>query len=244
MAQDFPKYSFADEMMSPREIGVRRDGSFDGIMTAVGGVNYYGDAIGFGSATGIAKMADLHQQPLGIRYFVKTGMPCSNGADMYEYVDLVPKGDFLGKRITNELLLMGLPPLRGLAPGILEDAATVLNPVPLIKAAAGGGYAKCKKVTRPVGDPYGKLRSRYEPDNVWIKDPTGTKNGLPHQTRWIFDKWISMEEWDAEPKTETPGTLPRTEAFTNPDINTSHIVAGVLLSVLAIGVISYTSSKH
>ena len=81
-----PKYSYADELRTPSELGIGRNGSFDGIMRAVGGVNYYVDAIGFGEATGLAKSAGMNQQPLGIRYFIKTGATCSNGADMYEYI--------------------------------------------------------------------------------------------------------------------------------------------------------------
>ena len=87
-----PKYSFADELSTPSELGIGRDGSFSGIMRAVAGVNYYVDAIGFGEATGLAKMSGMDQVPLGIQYFMKTGATCSNGADMYEYVSTIPKG--------------------------------------------------------------------------------------------------------------------------------------------------------
>ncbi len=87
-----PKYSYADELRAPSELGIGRDGSFDGIMRAVGGINYYVDAIGFGQSSMVARQMGLHQTPLGIRYFIKTGQTCSNGADMFEYIDTVPKG--------------------------------------------------------------------------------------------------------------------------------------------------------
>jgi hypothetical protein len=198
---DFPSYSFADELKSPRELGIKRDGSFGGISRAVAGINYYTDSIGFGTETGMAKLAGLKQKPLGIRFFVNTGSTCSNGADMHEYIDLIPHGSFLGKRVTDELKAMKMPLMRGMSPGMMEDSISALNPIPLIKAASGSGYAKCKKVTHPVGDIEGKLKSRWDTNQVWVKDPVNLIKGVPHQTRWVFDKWISMEEFDSEPKT-------------------------------------------
>ena len=235
---EFPTYSFADEMMSPREMGIRRDGSFSGIMREVSGVNYYSDAIGFGTATGLAQANKLNQQPMGIRYFVKTGQTCSNGADLYEYVDMIPKGEMLGKRITGELDAMGLPRMRGLAPGIMEDATSALNPLPLLQAAAGTGYAKCKKVTYPVGDGEGRLKSRYDPDNVWIKDPIDKWEGrIPHQTRWILDRWISGEEYDKTPKTEEPRPVPAVvEGFTTA-IHPVYIAMFMVLPLLILYVV-------
>lgn len=50
-----PQYNYADELKTPSELGIGRDGSFEGIMRAVSGVNYYVDAIGFGQSTGLAK---------------------------------------------------------------------------------------------------------------------------------------------------------------------------------------------
>ena len=201
---DFPKYSYVDEMATPRELGISRDGSFDGIQRATAGINYYADTIGFGTATSLAKMSGMQQSPLGVRFFTKTGITCSNGANMYEYVDTIPKGDSLGPRVTNELRAMGLPQMQGLAPGIMEDAVNALDFRPMMMAAAGSGYAQCKKVTLPVGDGKGRVKSAFDANNVWIKDPYTMKGGRPHQTRWVFDKWISMEEWDAAPKTQAP----------------------------------------
>lgn len=229
--EDFPKYSFEDELASPRELGIKRGGSFDNIARAVAGINYYSDAIGFGSATGMAKMQDMHQRPLGVRFFAKTGQKCSNGADLYDYVDTIPKGNLLGKRITGELDAMGLPRLQGLAPGILEDSMSALNPVPLFKAASGSGYASCKKVQMPVGDANGALKSRHDPNNVWIKGNVEMKGGAPHQTRWVFDKWIPVEEYDATPKTE----MPKVEGFEVEQLPYAGAAAGVLVALLALG---------
>jgi hypothetical protein len=260
---DVPKYSYADELYTPKELGITRGGSFGNIMRAVAGVNYYTDAIGFGSATGLAKLNGLNQRPLGIRYFLKTGLQCSNGADMYDYVDTVPKGDILGKRITNELRAMNLPTMQGMAPGMMEDSISALNPMPLIRAASGSGYPQCKKVSMPVGDNEGRVKSRFDASNIWITEPYQTIKGQPTQTRWVFDKWMSMEEYDAVAKTESPEAIAAAaeakkskERFTNfigneqtleeftEFLPSSQLAGGALLAILAVGLLTHYSSPR
>jgi serine protease inhibitor ecotin len=82
-----PKYDYTNELAAPSQIGVRMGGSFDDVTNAIGGVNYYIDAIGFGASTGIAKAQGKTNRRMGLRYFMNTGMICSNGKDMYEYID-------------------------------------------------------------------------------------------------------------------------------------------------------------
>lgn len=238
-----PSYSYADELSAPSDLGIRRDGSIDGIMRAVAGINYYVDAIGFGEATMLAKDMGLNQKPLGIRYFMKTGQQCSNGADMYEYIDTVPSG--LGGRVGKEIKNALGVDMRGLAPGIVNDAAGALNPAPMFNAIVGGGYAQCKKVTRPVGDLNNSIRSRFDSNNVWIKDPSALIGGTPAQTRWVFDKYISQEQYDKAPKTEKADNLPQTgpafsEGFTNPE---NKVVAGLLFTVLLLGVVATVAAN-
>ena len=234
-----PKYSFADELSTPSELGIGRDGSFGGIMRAVAGVNYYVDAIGFGEATALAKMNGMDQVPLGIQYFMKTGATCSNGADMYEYISTIPQG--LPGRVGAEVQkTMGVQ-FRGLAPGIMGDAASALNPLPLFQSVMGSGYAQCKKVTLPVGDLKGQVRSGFDPSNVWVTDPYKVVNGAPSQTRWVMDKYISQEEYDATPKTEKSGVLPNTEGFSGDSGN--RIAAGVLFAALFLGAVAWTAQK-
>jgi len=220
-----PKYDYTNELAAPSQVGVRLGGSFDDIMDSIGAVNYYIDAIGYGQATGIAKGQGKQNQALGLRYFMNTGMKCSNGKDMYEYIDNIPKG--LGGRAGDEMAKSLGVRLRGLAPGIVEDAANALNPMRLFNAATGTGYARCKKVTLPVGDDNGRIKSSYD-GTVWIEGPIAYyQNGKPYQTQWVFDADISQEEYDKTPK----------EGFASgggPGVQT--IAAGVLLAALAVGV--------
>ena len=91
-----PKFSYADQVASPQDIGVRAGGDFDAIQGALAGVSYYVDTIGFGSRSLVSKtLGAREQKPIGLRYFMKTGITCTNGKDMDEYVDSIPKGDEL-----------------------------------------------------------------------------------------------------------------------------------------------------
>jgi hypothetical protein len=251
-----PEYNYADELKTPSELGIGRDGSFEGIMRAVAGVNYYVDAIGFGQPTGLAKAQGrrMHQQPLGVRFFTKTGATCSNGADMYEYIDTIPKG--LGGRVGNEIQkTMGVQ-FRGLAPGIVEDSASALDPRPFFQAVIGSGYAQCKKVTLPIGDMEGKVQSPYTKDKNgqpvrWNGEgPDGEYTligGKPHQTRWVFDKYISQDEYNKALKTgaasrERKERKERKEGFANP--TSQRVAAGALFAVLFLGTVAWVKCRE
>jgi hypothetical protein len=183
-----PNFSFADQVPLPSDIGVHSGGDFDAIQGALAGVSYYVDTIGFGSASAVSKtLGAPDQKPLGLRYFMKTGMKCSNGEDMYDYISSIPKGDALGKRIGAAIegsLGVGL---KGLGPGMVEDAKSALDPRPIISAVIGDAFPSCKKARMPVGDQNGKLIS--ESGDVWV-NPEGIEyeGSQPYQTRWILDK--------------------------------------------------------
>ena len=73
-------YKPADAMLAPPQIGVEVGDSMDSVINAVKGVGFYADQIGFGApSTGLTQGMPL--QPLGVNYFMKTGLTCSNGAD-------------------------------------------------------------------------------------------------------------------------------------------------------------------
>lgn len=239
-----PKYNFSDQLTAPSELGITRSGSIEGVLRAAAGINYYSDAIGFGESTLLAREMGMNQSPLGLRFFVATGQFCSNGADMYEYVSTIPTGN-LGKISETVENTMGVK-LRGMAPGILEDATGAMNPLPMFKAVIGSGYAKCKKVTLPVGDENGRISSPFDASDIWIKNPIVYKStpsgSRPHQTRWVLDSYITADEYNATPKTEKPDVFP-TEGFQNvvrarPESSVSpQIAAGLLCTLLVFGIV-------
>lgn len=240
-------YSPSDSLLTPAQIGVRVGDNLGDVMNAVKGVAFYSDTIGFGqSSTAFTKGMPL--APLGINYFMKTGQQCSNGADMYSYFQGIPDGSALGKKVQQSLKDMGLPALRGLAPGMLEDAKAGLDPAPLMNALFGSGYPQCRQVTLQVGDAYGKIQG--DDGTQWIEDPqTAFKkgDGLYYQTRWIqdIDKNgnpinITRQQWDAAPRTQNrDGTPIRKEKFTNPStIENPWIIGGIaIVALFALGLL-------
>ena len=196
-----PNYSYADELPLPNEVGVRRGDSLSSVTDAVKGVAYYSDMIGFGEASNpLTRSMGKKPFPMGVNYFMRTMTKCSNGADMWTYMNGIPEGTVLGKRVRDAMRNLGMPELKGLAPGMLEDAEAALNPMPILNSLLGSGYAKCKQVRLPVGDVFGRTRS--SDNKEWIRPlfpgDLQTVNGRPTQARWVFDKWMTQEEWKKE----------------------------------------------
>jgi hypothetical protein len=235
-----PDYNYADEIFGPSAIGVKRGSSFDDVSKAISGMAYYMDTIAFGESSNPLSSRFKNQfKRYGVNYFLKTGAKCSNGADMYQYIETIPKGDAMGKNIAREVQAMGLTQMRGLAPGIIEDAKAAMNPAPLLGAMMGSGYPRCKLATKPVGDEFGFTRDAD--GKPWVEDPTTLvqcgkgqdgnwyTNGQkwqeldrnrpppigspmrPCQTKWIVDKMVSKEVWDSDPKTLNPDGTPATQ---------------------------------
>jgi hypothetical protein len=241
-------YKPADAMLTPPQIGVQVGDSMDSVINAVKGVGFYSDQIGFGApSTGLTQGMPL--KPLGVNYFMKSGISCSNGADMWQYMQGITQGDALGDKIKDVMAEMGLPPLQGLAPGMIEDAENALNPSPLMNAMFGSGYPQCKQVTMPVGDAYGRVMDS-DTNEDWIGDSTGlqqTSDGYV-QTRWVQDTDslknpinLTRDQWIAAPKTFNPDGTPvqtqQQEAFENFMTRPSTIIVVGVLCILALGLV-------
>jgi len=192
-----PNYNPADEMLPPASIGVRRGGDLNDVMGAVKGVIYYGDMIGFGQSSSSFTRGMPGLKPLGVNYFVNSGLTCSNGATMWEYVETIPTGNALGSKVKDAMSAMNLPLFRGMAPGMLEDAQSALNPFPVINAVVGSGYPQCKLVKKPVGDADGKI---YNVDGVLLVDPSGLieEGGRYYQEHWIQDRNVTGQKRPGE----------------------------------------------
>jgi len=237
-------YSPADAMKTPTQIGVNIGSSMGDVINAVKGVGFYADQIGFGApSTGLTNGMPL--KPLGVNYFINTGQTCSNGAEMWQYMQGITEGNALGDKIKGVMADMGLPPLQGLAPGMIEDAERALNPAPLMNALFGSGYPKCKQVTLHVGDSYGRIADDRTGES-WISNPeTATRQGEIYvQTRWVqdtnsFGKAISMsrDEWVSAEKTYnldgTPLSPSVAEAFRGFITKPGTVITVGILCILA-----------
>lgn len=234
-------YNPADAMKTPPQIGVKNGNSMSDVINGVKGVGFYIDQIGFGApSTGLTKGMPL--KPLGVNYFIKTGLTCSNGADMWHYMKGITEGDALGPKIKNVMAEMGLPPLQGLAPGMIEDAKNALNPEPLMNSLFGSGYPQCKQITALVGDAYGRIADDTTGES-WISDPEiAIKSGDVYvQKRWVQDtdskgKTINLSrgDWLSAEKTFKPdGTPVEIQGFTGLISNPNTVVTISILCLLA-----------
>ena len=199
-----PDYSFADNVLLPNQVGVYSGSSFESVWDSVKAMGYYVDMIGFGqSSSGLSRGRPV--QPLGVNTWVKTGLSCQNGADMWVYLSGIPDGTAFGKRVAAGLAGAGLPPLKGLAPGIMEDAKGALDPSRVVNAVFGTGFAFCEYQVKKVGDQNGKLLNE-ETGNYFMDDPDTVKDGM--QGRWTQTGELSEAEWRNAPKTHCPDGYP------------------------------------
>jgi hypothetical protein len=243
-----PDYDINDNIPTPAEIGVKRGKKLSDAVNAMKGMAYYVDTIGFGeSSTSFSKGLRKPVEKYGINYFMPAGSRCSNGADMWMYVETIPKGDALGKTAQKAMQQLGMPALRGLAPGIIEDAKKALNPLPMISAAFGSGYSKCELIEKQVGDPRGKIQSTQ--GKSWVYDPSSVyyRGGIPYQKKWIQATskdgspiLLSRDQYLADPKTHNrDGThieqeiSRKKEGFTNNHLDIISILVATSLTAMA-----------
>jgi hypothetical protein len=203
-----PDYSFADNIPLPGEVGVRDGGELGDVIDAVKGAAFYIDTIGFGQSSS-ALTRGMPLKPLGVQTWMRTGLKCSNGADAWMYVDGIPTGNALGKRVKDGLQSAGLPGMRGLAPGILEDVQSALDPVPIMGAVFGSGFPNCRFEVKSVGDQDGRIQNPAT-NAYYVENPESViqKNGRPHQGRWVQDTNIDQTSWEKAPKTHCPNGFP------------------------------------
>lgn len=240
-----PEYDFAGNVPTPASVGVRRDGSFGGVINAAKGIIYYTDVMGFGEATS-SLTRGMPYSRLGINFFLKSGLTCTNGADMWQYFQGIPDGSALGVRVRDAIAEMGMPQMRGLAPGILEDVKSAMDPNPLLRSAFGNVYPVCELKTMQVGDDNGRIKDPKTGD-VWVTGDVQYKDGRPTQTRWVqkVDNkgnpiFVSKAEFDATPKTLQPDgnpvpAPPRKEYFE--DVQKGSLVVAIVLGLLAYAVV-------
>ena len=240
-------YSAVDALPTPRQINVRDDDTLDSVIDAVKGVAYYTDTIGFGESTNFLSR-NMGLEPLGVNYFMNTGQTCSNGATMYQYFEGIPTGNALGGKIGKALAEQGMG-LKGLVPGMVEDAQSALNPSPLLNAMLGSGYPQCRLLTAQVGDMKGRIA---DPDTgkPWIETPETAVRGAGgrmYQSRWVIDTdadknpiTLTKAQWDATPKTMNPDGTPKSkEGFETSMLMTASTAAVVsILLLIGYGLLS------
>jgi hypothetical protein len=214
-----PDYNINNQVPKPKQIGLKRGGRMDDVKVAGEIAAYYGDLMTFGASSSqftknyrpdgkfVREFGIKPIQTFGVNYFVPTSQTCHNGAQMYYYVETIPRGDALGKNVQRAFASVGLPPARGLVPGAIEDAKEAMDMRPINQAIFGSIYPVCEKKTLYVGTADGKIKS---PEGKFlITEPKTVEriNGFNFQTRWVQAKkpngdpiTLTKEEFDKIPK--------------------------------------------
>jgi len=220
-----PDFNVADSLALPSEIGVRNGNTVQSVVDAAKGMAFYIDTIGFGqSTTSLTGGFGDKLIPLGLNTYLDSGEICSNGAKMWKYVTGIPTGNALGKTIGDRMAQAGFPRLRGLAPGMLEDAGEALNPVPLAEAVFGSSYPVCIQESNPVGDQSGRVKNPStgkwyvaNPETVTcsgggsFNSGTGRcSGGRPVQTRWVQASRVDKGVYDSSTKDYCPDGYSKT----------------------------------
>ncbi len=242
-----PTYDFSAQLPLPNEIGVRSDDTLDSVMDAVRAMAYYTDMIGFGgSSSSLTSGFGSKLRPTGINYFMPTYQKCPNGEKMWTYVKGIPEGNAFGSLVKSALAGAGLPGLRGMAPGALEDAEEALNPVPMVQTVLGKPYPDCELKTLPVGDMNGQIADPREQDKPWITGKVEYKDGKPTQTHWIQKRdqngklmYLDYDTW----KARQPVPPPVTEDFRGSSSTKASIAVGVVMSLFALAILTKSKLK-
>jgi len=143
-----PTYQYYNNIKSPSQMGMSDQGSLNAIGKDINGlINYVKvlvDGQGNASTTG---------QPLGNKFFLKTGAKCLDKAtnqeqDRYIYVDNVPDGSI---PFISQGLGVNFSNFRGLIPGAISDL-NVLNPYAIMQSFLVGSTPPCQKLTMKTID--------------------------------------------------------------------------------------------
>jgi hypothetical protein len=169
-------YPYAQNMLSPDEMGVSTKGNYTALGNDVDALQGYVDLLISGDST-----ASDTGGPMGNAYFLDTGGTCTTGdtdsnpgntQQRYYYMNNIPTGNnFLGGE--------------GLVPGIIEDIED-LNPSSIFSAFSSGS-STCREIemlTRDNTD-YQELQTRYVNDAdienlspCWFASGTNPVSGL------------------------------------------------------------------
>jgi hypothetical protein len=255
-----PDYDFSDNIPMPDTVGARPGSDMGSVFNAMGAAAYYVDMIGFGESTNPLS-SGRGVKPLGVNYFVKTGLKCPNNEDMWIYIKGIPEGTALGTRVKNAMARMGLPGLKGLAPGAIEDVKDALDPNPVLNAVFGSGYPDCVRVTLPVGDQDGRWKKPLYDDNGNIigegapyivgrpENQSGGAytGGTPYQTRWIqrMDRNgrpinLTKEQYEAQQKSAAGG---KPQGFSPNPMTQDKWLFSALVGVIGVVCVGHMFSK-
>jgi len=141
-------YNYANNILTPGELGMGEDGSFGQLGDNINALREYVKVLISGDSR-----ASATNQPLGNKYFLKTGGTCKpidadDDTDRYVYISNVATGSI---PFISSAMGINFSDFRGLIPGVLEDAG-VLNPANIFRAFKDPSTPDCQVITMETID--------------------------------------------------------------------------------------------
>lgn len=147
-----PTYPYYKNIKTPSQIGMGTNGTMQQMGQNINGLIQYVELLVSGTSG-----ASATGQPLGNKFFLKTGAKCAaidsctnsndpstcQSVDRYIYVDNVPAGDI---PFISSGLGVNFTEFRGLIPGAMSNL-NVLNPFAIMRAFLSGSNPPCQSIT-------------------------------------------------------------------------------------------------
>lgn len=138
-----PTYPYYKNVKTPREIGMSDKGNLETTAKDVDGLISYVEMLVSGKSK-----ASATGQPLGNKYFLKTGAKCYNSeskeiVDRYIYVNNVPEGNV---PFISGAMGVNFSEFKGLIPGAISNMNT-LNPYAIMQGFTMGATPECQSIT-------------------------------------------------------------------------------------------------
>lgn len=176
-----PSYPYYKNVRTPSEIGMSDRGSLQQLGKNIGGLIDYVELLvqGTGSASSTG-------QPLGNKFFLKTGGKCMDTAtnqqvERYIYVNNVPEGNI---PFISSGLGVNFSTFRGLVPGAMSNL-NVLNPFGIMRSFLSGSTPPCQALTMQTIDVNNNKSSETHyvtTVDIQSMDPCSFSNGRNPQT--------------------------------------------------------------
>jgi len=144
LGPDYPYYKY---VATPKQVGITPEGSLSATATDIAGLINYVELL----ITGKGKANTGGGEPLGDKFFLKTGGQCKDIqsgklVDRYLYINNQPDGSVpfitsgAGVQFTD---------FEGLVPGIIEDL-DAMNPISIFRGFMEGNNPPCTEITMPT----------------------------------------------------------------------------------------------
>jgi hypothetical protein len=150
-----PTYPYYNNIRPPNEIGMSNRGTLQQMGRNIDGLINYVEVLVSGKSR-----ASRTGQPLGNKFFLKTGAKCidkdtNEEVDRYIYVNNVPQGNI---PFISSGLGVNFKEFRGLIPGSMSNL-NALNPFSIMQSFLSGSRPECQKITLETIDNNNKKSS-------------------------------------------------------------------------------------